>query len=242
MGHGLPDGTLSGKTKTVYALLDMAELAVRLGSPVNWDRLGNVVLFDDFSHGICKGIVYEALDDDAVTLHTGESISGPYSVQAHACGDDGNMAGMYYQRGLPVLGGVGLQFSFGIHIDTQYIMWTIEQDDGTDTWRGAVRYDWQNKRLERQTAWDAWTPFATGVTASEFSTPFNTGKLTVNFATHKLIRFRMNEGTFGVDGFPMFRVDSLGAERLSVWGVHVSKLGATADVKLDAFIVTQNEP
>lgn len=242
MGHGLPDGHLSGKTKTVYGLLDMAELAARLGSPVFWDRLGNVVIVDDFSDGLCKGIVYEAVADDLVTLQSVSSVSGPFSVLAHACGDAGNMAGMYYERGLPVQSGIGLQFSFGIHENTQYIQWTIEHNDGVKAHRGAVRYDWVDKTLEWQEDATTWVPFATGVAASEFAAPFNTGKLTVDFATDKYVRFRMNSEAYDLSPHAVYVAGTAITERLSVWGLHISQTAKVAEVYLDAFIVTQNEP
>lgn len=241
MVHGSPDWWGNVPDKTVYGGLDTGELAVRLGSCMTFDRRGNVILIDDFSAGISKGIVYEALANDAVTLHTGESISGPYSVQAYACGEADHMAGMYYERGFPVLSGIGLQFSFGIHADTAYIVWIIERDDATDAYRGEVRYDWVNKRLLYLTAWGVWTPFATAIVASEFSAPFNTGKLVVDFSTDKAVRFLMNERTHGLTDYSVLKIDSTGVVRLSFWGLHVSKSGETADVKLDAFIMTQNE-
>jgi len=239
--HGSPDWWGNVPSETVYGGLDTGELAVRLGSCMSFDRRGNVIFIDDFSSGICVGSPYEALEDDAVTLHSGESISGPYSIQAHACGEADNMAGMYYERGFPVLSGIGLQFSFGIHADTKYIMWIIERDDAIDAYRGAVRYDWANKRLEYMTAWDVWTPFATTIKASEFSAPYNTGKLIVDFSTDEAIRFLMNERTHGLSDYSVLKVTSTGVVRLSVWGLHVSASGKAADVKLDAFIVTQNE-
>ncbi|MFH1593720.1 MAG: hypothetical protein ABID09_03365, partial [Candidatus Omnitrophota bacterium] len=48
MAHTNPDYTSKGKLNTITASTDNAELAVRLGSVVTFDRRGNVIFIDDF--------------------------------------------------------------------------------------------------------------------------------------------------------------------------------------------------
>ncbi len=52
MARGLPDAGNVVKGHDLYALQDMAELAVRLGSPMSYDRYGSVLLLEDFERGL----------------------------------------------------------------------------------------------------------------------------------------------------------------------------------------------
>ena len=52
MTHGVQDfGASSGQNST-YGLTDLGELAVRLGSPVSFDRRGDVVMMETFEDGL----------------------------------------------------------------------------------------------------------------------------------------------------------------------------------------------
>ncbi|GAI93481.1 unnamed protein product, partial [marine sediment metagenome] len=77
---------------------------------------------------------------------------------------------------------------------------------------------------------------------SEFAAPFNTGKLTVNFETDKYVRFRINEEAYDLSPHPLYVAGAVVTRRLSIWGLHISQAAQVAEVYLDAFIVTQNEP
>ena len=51
MAHGTPDWQVTGPKSINYALYDLGELAARLGSPVVYDRRGDVIFLDDFGNG-----------------------------------------------------------------------------------------------------------------------------------------------------------------------------------------------
>ena len=50
MPRGTPDWYNAGQSNIAVSLSDMGELAVRLGSPVSFDRSGKTIYFDEFSH------------------------------------------------------------------------------------------------------------------------------------------------------------------------------------------------
>ena len=54
MVHTLPPWTSKYRLVKIFANVDVAELVVRLGSPVSFDRRGNVVLIDDFAASVIK--------------------------------------------------------------------------------------------------------------------------------------------------------------------------------------------
>lgn len=52
MPRGMPDWGEYSPQEVVSKLLDNAELAARLGSPVLFDRRGTVIFMDDFNCGV----------------------------------------------------------------------------------------------------------------------------------------------------------------------------------------------
>ena len=81
MARGLPDDSNVVKEGSVYSLDDMAELAVRLGSPVRYVRYGDVVWMDSFEHG--KNAWDEALYGADATwgLDNSHSLTGGMSLR-----------------------------------------------------------------------------------------------------------------------------------------------------------------
>jgi len=63
MAHGAPDDSDIVKNYTHYRIDDMAELAVRLGSPVGYQRYGEVVWYEDFSCGVGSWLLSSPLAD-----------------------------------------------------------------------------------------------------------------------------------------------------------------------------------
>jgi hypothetical protein len=51
MAHGRPDFNLTAGVRTTYRWSDFDELAARLGSPVSYDRRGDVIFIESFEHG-----------------------------------------------------------------------------------------------------------------------------------------------------------------------------------------------
>jgi hypothetical protein len=84
---------------TSSLVLDMSELAVRLGSIHTFDRTGTVIFFDDFKAGLSNWIegMYPAA---AIPVPTARYHSiNPYSIKLKTTTDDGSYSSL--QRGFP---------------------------------------------------------------------------------------------------------------------------------------------
>ena len=80
MARGLPDAGNVVKEHGLVSLDDMAELAVRLGSPVRYHRGGDVVFIDGFEFGLQRWELSLFAPDSSITLRSDRSLTGGVSV------------------------------------------------------------------------------------------------------------------------------------------------------------------
>jgi len=80
MTRGAPDDSNVLSTSTFYRLDDMAELAVRLGSVVNYHRAGNVVFATDFGEGLSPLDRQETAVGGIIEVSNDLSLSGGVAV------------------------------------------------------------------------------------------------------------------------------------------------------------------
>jgi len=81
MAHGYPDYGLAAALSTLYSTVDFGELAVRLGSPVRYERLGNVAFYDDFSAGIGTWYQTTTNGDETLEVRFGNGVWSGYALR-----------------------------------------------------------------------------------------------------------------------------------------------------------------
>jgi hypothetical protein len=79
MPIGRPDWYNVGQSNVIDTMSDMAELAVRLGSPVNYDRSGKTIVYDVFDR--LDGL-YTITDNNAITLWSLENSRLEYGANS----------------------------------------------------------------------------------------------------------------------------------------------------------------
>jgi hypothetical protein len=116
MPHGQPDWELSAGQKTTYRWADLDELAARLGSPVSYDRRGDMMFSDSFEDGTQKWSLAYGGAGAYCGLSRRSARSGTYSLRMQP----GNLAGggdanAFRPFPYPVLSAFGLELSFTLH-------------------------------------------------------------------------------------------------------------------------------
>jgi len=242
MPHGTPDWGLVGPKATTFGLDDLAEHAVRMGSPHSFDRRGDVMAADIFDRGMGEwssnwnGVLA------AVNLWTGENRQGPLCVALRAGSSANGWAGIGRSVPYTVRSRVGLEASIGLDVNTYFWQWAITWRDGVRLWDARMRYDFVNQTLDYWDAGGLWQTFATGVRTRAWSGVWHTGKLVIDLTTSMYVRalFAENEydlGAFALQNFlPSTRVE------LQVSMVHYGVLTFNPVGKVDSVIVTRNEP
>jgi len=115
MAHGLPDDSNIKSPINTYPVLDLAELAVRMGSAANFDRSGQVVSVHDFTAGFAPWYHTGVGAIDTVYLTNDRAESGGVSVVCWT--DDDILAGAGVLRKIPYLPDEALAFSAMLALD-----------------------------------------------------------------------------------------------------------------------------
>lgn len=242
MPHGTPDWGLVGPKATTYGLDDLGEHAVRLGSPVLWDRRGDVLVETDFRNGLGEITIQNVGIGGVVALCTGHSRTGAYSVQFIGDGENLCDQSAAVELPFPVLSKVGVEFSFCFQdwaaIWEVFIYWA----DRARAYQARVRV--RPAVLLRDVAWydGVYHPFGTGVALNQGDTPKHTMKLVVDLLNHEYVRFIIDDLPYSLLGN---YADDIGGSAVSYLWAHAMFHRAGGDTEgayVDNFIVTQNEP
>lgn len=242
MAHGTSDWGLVGPKRTVFGLDDVGEAAVRLGSPHLWDRRGDSIIIDNFGEGLGMARPETLGAGAEVNLIGGRAFHGAFCANLIAGSDGLRQASLRYYHGLPLAGPVGLEFSFTLHADVEYLTWEIHWHLGASILQAEVQLDYVNSRLEWEGPGGVFTAFATAVTLDAAAQSWNTGKLVGDFERREYVRFLLNGVVYDLTGNAVNEVGG-GSNPHLVNTVELQGAALTnPSIHIDRVIVTQNEP
>lgn len=241
MARGLPDDSNVVKEYDIYALQDMAELAVRLGSPMSYDRYGNILMLEDFERGLNAWT-------QTINGVGGEIVLTPDRVY------DGKLA-CYLDSGTgaipeaqidklfpPVsLQKVGLQAAFSVGFDVVELRFAIVRGDGTFSHQFNVKYEHGTGKLYYREGWAVWTEFATPGKLFDGAGNYHHCKLVVDLAADTFSIFYLDNVGYPMTGYTPY---TFGAVVSPFTSVMLTVKGANllaGDVWIDNVFVTTNE-
>jgi hypothetical protein len=117
MVHGHPDWGEGAIVSTIYRVMDLGELAVRLGSIDTFDRRGNVIFLENFEAGYLKWATSINGTGSSVSLVAGIARSGEHSCLLVGGPGVGRFADVTRSVAIPVIGKLGGEISFAIGSD-----------------------------------------------------------------------------------------------------------------------------
>lgn len=242
MAHGQSDfGAYAAKT-TVGSLSDMADLAVRLGSIVEYDRRGDIIALDDFEAPVLKW--GKTTPGASAVVLSSESVKA--NAQAVKLSSDA-LPGLrpaifkyFYGSGAKQL---GIEISFSKLAETSNLRMRFEHSAAGGSLRGMVILDASARTcfIEDETLGDV-------VIASDLRFPiyehcFIPFKIVCDFDTGKYMRVLLGNTQYDVSAYSLKVLAYLPPEQEFVELRLGNDATATAsDIYLDAFIITQNEP
>lgn len=242
MAHGTPDwGLTAGATRT-YQLTDLAELAVRLGAPVIFDRRGDVIFWDSFENGLGSWNIVLVGAGGAVDLSLATRRTGWFSVRLHtdAVADDQ----VRLQRSVPIisLSRLGLEASFFLDADTQLFVCSFYVYDGVDVLTGQVRYNLPLERLSYLNAAGALVTLEDGLVVNIGTVAWNTVKLVVDGSAEEYVRVLFNNRSYDLAGVACQKAADASAPHLGFEVIAKTNVAASIDCYVDDLIATENEP
>jgi len=242
MAHGTPDYGPTAALKTVYTALDLAELAARLGSPVTFDRRGNVIWFDDFSGSLCnwKRALYG--DDSSAEITNLHSRSGAFSVECIAEATINRYAGLTNTRAVPVLSRIGFELSFSMCDNNWWLELLTVLQTPTEYHEANVYWDESTKKLNYYGNDLLYHEFGPAIPLEYDLYAFNTLKVVVDYVNHKYVRALLNSVAVDMSTYD-YRYIVAPATPYLHFSIHNrTREAAVKTMYLDDVIITQNEP
>ena len=123
-----------------YPLADLGELAVRLGSPVFFDRRGELVYVEDFSCGLGGWITDVSGDGASVKVDCDKPYRHPYQAKLIAGITLNKSASLGRTIGGWVTGQIGAEWMMEVEEDASYSRHVINVWDGSVLSQTALKY------------------------------------------------------------------------------------------------------
>lgn len=242
MAHGTPDWGLTAGSATVYQLTDLAELAVRLGSPISHDRRGDVIWFDDFEAGIAKWLKVEPGSGGVVDLSALRSRVGRYSMRILPEASGSMYTEAQHFHVLPVVGRVGFESSWsradgGLSPSMRYEFYS-----GSQLLEFGLRYDDPAGALQYLDDTEAWVTFATIGALFEGAQLFQTAKFVVDLDAAAYVRAILNDVEYDLSAAAGFVQANATSQRIVTVLQAEDLTGSQTALYVDSVILTQNEP
>lgn len=242
MVHGQPDWSPLPPKATTFTLEDLAEHAVRVGSPVTHDRRGDVVWYTDFRHGL--GDV-ESEGESGYELRLvagGPARQGSFAACLYFPSGSIGYGTILKYLPYPVLGRVGLEATFSaeaFHAD-----WELELQlrTGAVVIQPRIRYDVVNESLGYRPSAGADVLFATGLNLQALDTSHLTLKMVADLGAREYVRCIFNEHEYSLADIDCLTqtISLTRSFRAMVSSRNVNDLEMFGYV--DNVIITQNEP
>lgn len=220
-----------------------AELAVRLGSPVIYDRRGQVLFMDTFEQGMRKWTTAMSGTNAAVALSPLAALMSGYSVKL-----TGGSTASYFaavQRIVPSrpVGRIGLEFSLSLSSLWDYVQVTLYLYTGTQNLFGVVRWYYTDYELKAYDSGTGYVNVGTGKILGVAASNFNTIKFVLDMDTEKYVRLMFNNQEIDISTLNLHVVaDTTTAPSIEVDVCLYSRDGYTDTLYLDNVILTAAEP
>ncbi len=242
MAHGTPDWGVTAGAVTTYQLTDLAELAVRLGSPVTFDRRGDVLFLDDFEAGIDKFSAGSPGIGGRVETSVLRARNGRYSCHL-VCGSD-IATGAWVGVELPfaVLSHFGFEVSFAKETIIAYWEVLVQVYDGTNLTNYRVSWTEATTTLAYRDAAGLAVTIATNVDFTDFSDIFHVLKLVIDGPNSEYERLILNNRAFSLNNVPAQVSASATLPQLLFQFTVYGRATVNDEIYVGHFVVTQNEP
>jgi len=170
-----------------------AELAARLGSPVRYDKRGQVLAVENFEHGWNRWTLYTSGTGADGEIVPTTSASGGYSVHLTGGLDINKHAYIRFQRGSLPIGRMGVEFSFAIDGAIDMVCVSTQFRTGAHEYQSIARFVYSGYDLQVLDDVAGYVSVGTGKPAGEDIHIFNTVKLVHDLGTERYARFLFNQ-------------------------------------------------
>lgn len=241
MPHGSPDYGEYAIMETIDRIIDLGELAVRLGSISHFNRSGNVIFQDDFEHTPLKWKFSGAALGSSAAYTDDTAYSGGQCVKLTTGDDEGDYAWLYKYFGMLNWGMLGVEIAYQIEDEEVYFILGIQQNNTVGAFPAVIRIDVENETLEVDDRTDEWVVVASDVVLQKQDYLFNHIKLIADFDTSKYVAIVINNREIDLSDYT---IPTGAPSEFNFVAAHLgvqTKEDAAKVGYVDNFIMTQNE-
>lgn len=241
MVHTLPDYTTKYKMVTLFGQIDMGEVAARLGSPVTFDRRGQIVMIDDFEAASLKWTTSSWGTGNDISLATNAARNGDQSCRLTGGSDGLKYALIYRYLPLPVDSQIGFEISFCLDTNLDYFAVIPVFFDGTNKHSPQIRFDRADAILYVFDHNGVGQTIASGVNLQDTVILFHTLKFVVDRSTGYYVRCILNDTEYDISSYQYQVAADASDPYISMQLWNMPETGENGVLYLDDFILTQNE-
>ena len=240
--HGTPDFWGRGPKGITYALDDMAELAVRLGSFMNYDRRGEVFYANDFDNGGRGYVSLGGGTGNEVYLSADQVAHGSMCLVLKTGDGIDDYCTLIKTLRHPDDGPIGFEVSFVPHDNLAKIEFILYLYEGAKIYTYLITYNHALGTLILSDSAGADVAVGTcGVLGHDYDL-YHQFKLVINTLTRHYIRVMLNDNTYDVSAESAQGSANAGNRRMLAFVNTICTAAGASEVRLDNIIITQNEP
>lgn len=242
MAHGTPDYWGAAPKSTTYGSMDVAELAARLGSPVNFDRRGDVMYITTFAQGWGMIVGTGSGAGNTACIASYWPLHGSLHAVLNTGTDVGGFRQAYIHVFYPVLGGLGIEASFIPMANLRSVDLSLTLYDGANALSFRCQYNHPTGTIKVYASDAAWHTVGTPGIMPESYSSYVIMKLVCNSLTGKFCRVMFNGSTYLADGYS--GLSGANATRKGMIGFisAYTDVAAAVEIPVGHIIITQNEP
>jgi hypothetical protein len=241
MSRGAKDDSNQGTSGTLYRLDDMAELAVRLGSPVKYQRSGTVLFLDDFTSGYNHWSIACIGAAGAYYLTNSPIFANGVALELLPGTGATPLATFQARLAYPTLSKIGLCI---VHTADAYLVdsfYRLEVLDGAKQFTYEVQYHHADGILSYLAPDNTYKSFGQAARMSYVASVYHVIKLIVDLDLQGYALFLLNGESFSMAGLLPYQIASSGLPRVNVQGEFDIDGTHTVSLYVGAVVVTENE-
>lgn len=240
-GRDYPDFAATILNQSAPNISDLSELAVRLGAVNRFDRTGNVLYQDDFSHGLGNWSP-NAYPAEAYPQLSAEYFSTvPYATLLKTTTDEGSYSGMIRYFPFPFQSILGFEFHYKAETDFERLMFTAEIYTGTHRLIVSVQIRDNDGEL---IIYEPGGPYTKIDDINPYNSPngqFHVIKLVVDCINEKYVRLIFDESDYNLSQYSIKKLVNTTASKMYNLFYLLCDTGVSESVWIDNFIITMNE-
>lgn len=187
-----------------YPMVDLGELAARLGSPYAFDRRGTVVWLDNFTNGLGPWRVSGSGTGNAVTLVTTDTYRGPAAAELKA-GSDGSTLSQIGRNISPMVAGrMGALAGISMSTACQHFRIAIHRYHDTTRTEGILFIRDTEQDLAIRDENNNTVSIAAIGEPVFVSKHYHEVKLVVDFVTNDYVRIIFNDTEYDISEYPLY--------------------------------------